>query len=284
MRNVYSIALRVLSVLAVGALMLTACDQPQGGPIQALELDSVVLSESKVYQNRPSSEDAEARPYRVALDLEVSYVYPTNADSLCASLGEWILGVRRPDLPVDSLVRHYLRQEGQTLTEDLLLSSTTETGQAIEQEGMHHRLRSRLIGEGAQYASFVYELDTYAGGAHGLVQRSYRTFDKASGRPLLEGQLFVDGYEESLTEVLIEAMVQHFELQSREQLESEGILFSLEGITLSGNCAATPQGLIYCYNPYEIAPYSTGIITLTLPWKSLQAIIRPGSVAEQYIK
>ena len=48
----------------------------------------------------------------------------------------------------------------------------------------------------------------------------------------------------------------------------------LKEIEPNGNFSISDKGVTYIYNHYEIAPYSMGIIRITIPWEDLNDIIR----------
>lgn len=42
----------------------------------------------------------------------------------------------------------------------------------------------------------------------------------------------------------------------------------------NGNFAVSEEGVTWTYNPYEIAPYSMGIIDLTVTWADLKPYLK----------
>lgn len=43
----------------------------------------------------------------------------------------------------------------------------------------------------------------------------------------------------------------------------------------NGNICITPTGINFVYNPYEIASYADGIITLFLPYSQMKDLLKP---------
>ena len=41
----------------------------------------------------------------------------------------------------------------------------------------------------------------------------------------------------------------------------------------NNNFMVTPRGIVFVYNPYDIAPYDNGIIHITVPWSELKSIL-----------
>ncbi len=272
----------ILTGLALCAVGFTACTETERSSADPLVLDSVAMDETKYYEFTPHADDAEGVPFRVSVDVALHYLYPVGSDSLRLALNEWVLGDRYADLSPTEAAQKYLAGKYEALTDEMTQIPLPEDKSTIVQEWLHS-LQTDLVADTEGYASFSSTLTTYSGGAHGMSSVSYRSFDKATGRAILESDLFVDSYQDQLGDIILQALVKHFEVADTDALESEGILFSAENLELNGNCALSEEGLIYCFNPYEIAPYSVGIITVTLPWESLRPIIRSGGIAEQYI-
>jgi hypothetical protein len=64
----------------------------------------------------------------------------------------------------------------------------------------------------------------------------------------------------------------HFEIAPGTPL-SEGGLFT-ELPELTENCFLTTEGLVFHWDPYEIAPYSFGPVEVIIPYDELEEILR----------
>ena len=91
------------------------------------------------------------------------------------------------------------------------------------------------------------------------------TFLLDSGEEVTESVLFIDGYEERLTEALRAHLL--------DDIEHPDMLFETE-ITPSGNFYITEKGITYIYQRYEVGSYAMGIIEVTVPWSEIQDILR----------
>lgn len=47
----------------------------------------------------------------------------------------------------------------------------------------------------------------------------------------------------------------------------------------NGNCGVSAEGVFWNYNPYEVASYADGIITVTVTWDDLKPYINPDVVS-----
>lgn len=101
------------------------------------------------------------------------------------------------------------------------------------------------------------------GGAHGSTNISFLNFDASNGNSISTNVLLkdVDNFT-SVAKRYFDASVQN-----------KSILFEPDVFKLPQNIAYSEEGLILLYNPYEIAPYSSGIIEFTIPYKEINPFL-----------
>ena len=58
--------------------------------------------------------------------------------------------------------------------------------------------------------------------------------------------------------------------------------FTIEDIVPNDNFWLSAEGINYSYNQYEIAPYSMGVIDVTVPYSELKNILLPESIVSRY--
>ena len=122
----------------------------------------------------------------------------------------------------------------------------------------------------------------YAGAVHGNYGTGFYNIDHRTKTLLRESDYFVEDYAAQLTKILQRRLLIGYKVKTLEELEEkEGI--SAADITPNDNCSIGPKGLTYIYNPYEIAPYALGQITIFVPYEDLQPILRPGSILSHYL-
>jgi hypothetical protein len=118
-----------------------------------------------------------------------------------------------------------------------------------------------------------YQLDHYSftGGAHPNSFRSYHAFDLKTGKEL-EMKSFVSDSVALLN--LVEGYFRKTEKISKDvNLEEEGYFLLNNQFALPVSYVFTPTGILFYYNPYEIAPYARGAIQFTIPYAQLKDII-----------
>ena len=122
----------------------------------------------------------------------------------------------------------------------------------------------------------------YAGAVHGNYGTGFYNIDHRTKTLLRESDYFVEDYAAQLTKILQRRLLIGYKVKTLEELEEkEGI--SAADITPNDNCSIGPKGLTYIYNPYEIAPYALGQITIFVPYEDLQPILRSGSILSHYL-
>lgn len=108
----------------------------------------------------------------------------------------------------------------------------------------------------------------YTGGAHGYTGIGHDVFDLTTGEIVTEADLFAEGYEEGVSELLAASLEEYL----AEIEESPEMMFSMP--EPNGNFAVSEEGITWTYNPYEIAPYSMGIIDLPVSWDDLKPFLK----------
>ncbi|WP_266364431.1 DUF3298 and DUF4163 domain-containing protein [Tellurirhabdus rosea] len=120
----------------------------------------------------------------------------------------------------------------------------------------------------SRYLSFRMETYAYTGGAHPNTVTSLYTFDRQTGRPLRLHELVKD------TTRLLPVVETYFRKQqgltATQNLEAEGYFLHEGKFFLPGNVAATRTGLLFYYNPYEIAAYALGPIEFVVPYQEIK--------------
>lgn len=120
--------------------------------------------------------------------------------------------------------------------------------------------------------AFCMETYSYTGGAHGYGSTHYLLFDKKKERFIERDQLIKD--EEGLTALAEKKFRARYALHAEAPLNEQGFMFEGDRFHLPHNIGYTANGIKLIYNPYEIAPYSEGQITLEIPFEEVNTFLR----------
>lgn len=124
----------------------------------------------------------------------------------------------------------------------------------------------------------LYQLDHYAftGGAHPNSFKSLHIFDGATGNEKEMKSFIADSV--ALLKKVETAFKKTEKLASDVDLEEEGYFLSNHQFFLPANYIFTRKGILFYYNPYEIAPYVKGVIQFVIPYEELEGLVRKESV------
>lgn len=121
--------------------------------------------------------------------------------------------------------------------------------------------------------ALLYQLDHYSftGGAHPNSFKSFHVFDAKTGDEM-HMRTFVSDTVELIKRV--EAAFRKVEkIPTGVDLEEEGYFLSNHQFFLPANYIFNKNGILFYYNPYEIAPYVKGAIQFTIPYEELNGIV-----------
>lgn len=115
------------------------------------------------------------------------------------------------------------------------------------------------------------KFNQYEGGAHGIYANIYTNYDVKSGRDLGLADVFSDTL--ALARTLTECFIAQKELDASIPLLEQGYFIDNNQLPVTANFALTPEGVVFYYNVYEIAPYSYGPSQVTVPYSELKDIM-----------
>lgn len=102
------------------------------------------------------------------------------------------------------------------------------------------------------------------GGAHGLLSISFLNFDVETGKPISNKNLFSD----------YAAFKEIAEAYFKKEIEGkEEQYFEPDNFTLPANIGFDDEGVFLLYNAYEIAPYSTGLTEIHIPFEEVNMLL-----------
>jgi hypothetical protein len=181
------------------------------------------------------------------------------------------------NLPVDSIIPSYVSR----LYNDYKISYGTDLEKYKDLKGpmLSNEIQVEAVSMflDDKILSYSYERYAYMGGAHGNSNRYFYNFDLKNGHILHESDIFIDNYKAPLTELIKQRIVEdNAEIESVADL-TEFDFWESE-IRPNGNFYISDEGIVYVFNPYEIAPYSTGQTEVTLPYDRLKVLLKPGNL------
>jgi len=121
----------------------------------------------------------------------------------------------------------------------------------------------------------------YRGGAHGLETKKYTCVNLGNGTIISVQDIFVEDYEEPLTAIISKKIAKINQLNSPKELEENGYFVS--DIKPNDNFYVNRQGVVFLYNPYEIAAYVVGKTEVFIPYKEIASLLLPESPVRRFL-
>ena len=122
------------------------------------------------------------------------------------------------------------------------------------------------------YISYIMTCEEYYGGAHPTTFNTIACFDPATGTEITLNDIFTEGYEEPLLEMLTRKLMEDEGVSTVEGLQEKG--YFGEEMFITNNFILGADSLTFLYNRYEIAPYAMGDIFISLDYETLKEIMK----------
>ena len=276
-----------LSIIIMMAAAFTACSHraSTGSTTDAdsLSIDSVTV------------ETSDSSDLKSLIDVETVKFEKNDSTAEVSLLVHW--PVKGDKVIVDSLRQHIRYLLGgddldspkaiQAYGESLFESLSEDWHNVYDEMEPEDRLGAfskehdiTLLTQTSRYVTYFYRTFDYGGGAHGYTTEVGFTFRKSDGRQI---PLLTNTNSPKLAKILKEGVRRHFSetgkpLSDEELLEYlfTGEVSALNHLPLPGNAPyLTDTGIVFLYTQYEIAPYSSGIITFEVPFADILPFLTP---------
>ena len=201
----------------------------------------------------------------------VSIEYPVKGapEEVLAKIGDGILNAafdmeERPGTVEETATRYV-----DNLKDEYFNEFEGQDGDAGPRTWEDH-VNGYFSGRHKQYLSYMVEIYSFRGGAHGINTMTPVVFDKNTGEVVPEEAFFADGYREPVA-ALIRA---HLPEALEGDEEALAAITDPELVGPNGVYEVTKDGVTWYYQPYVIAPFSVGVISITVPWNELKPYVR----------
>lgn len=162
------------------------------------------------------------------------------------------------------------------IMEDSSLSREQKEAIIADYPTWEHDYSMAKIADNGPYAVFMSMNNIYNGGAHGGVTgRGAMTFDKRDGH--LVKPMLLPGCTDAIQPLLVEGLIEYYKDEymemSREDLMEH---LHIEGNTIplpSWTPYPTDDGLVFTYQQYEIASYSDGMPSFSIPYTTIKPFL-----------
>ncbi|MDR0720256.1 MAG: DUF3298 and DUF4163 domain-containing protein [Treponema sp.] len=115
---------------------------------------------------------------------------------------------------------------------------------------------------GPRFLEFMRDREYFTGGAHGMREIAWFVIDTETNKRLLPRDLIPEKHRERFELSMENALRARADIAPGGELTS-GVYFE-DKIEIPGNFYFSAKGINFCWDPYEIAPYSEGPIQVLL--------------------
>lgn len=129
-----------------------------------------------------------------------------------------------------------------------------------------------IVFENEQILTIQLKSYLFTGGAHGLSTIRFLNFDKSAKTELYREELFKS--EVQFTAYAENLFKKQENIPAEADINSTGFMFETETYYLPENIGYTDDGLLLYYEPYEIASYADGPITLLIPFQEINSYLK----------
>lgn len=270
MRYNYSFLIPALLVVLLGSAFV-GCKQNKTDKESELLLDTITTLESIPLTSRADTP---------SMEISINYIFPLKDSILQKRFNTLMFGDSLSDLKAQDAVKVYVEQLGK----DYRKYNSPEEGEDVPSFifDQTFELSDSIVYTDADFVNIAISNYIYEGGAHGSNTVRYYNITRKTGSVISEMDLFNEGYEDELSKVMVECLLQSLHKTSPADLESEGF-FDSEKIRPNGNFIINEKGLTYCFNEYEIAPYAMGTIFITIPYEKLDALLKQEAPVRKFM-
>lgn len=199
----------------------------------------------------------------------------TAVKAINAAIRERLLAIggEKPSATVDELVENFIK------------GYETSVRESPEQPGAWSLKFDAAIRHADEALFCLESIDSiFTGGAHPTSNITYQVFSMETGKPLKLSTLIAADKMGELAKVAEKHFRRIRELKPDQTYEQAGFQFDQNRFALNENFLVSKDGLAFCFNQYEIAPYAMGTTELVIPWSDLETVVNRDGPAARFLK
>lgn len=266
--------MKITSFLLLAVLGLSSCQwgAPKKPTPDAIFKDTLTYTYQAIHER---AADCGSKPDSTCTVVDIKYPLFKGQGVLNDTIKHKLLNIfmlgEKPDTSLNSLTTNFLK-------------SYTDAKKDDPRSEMFYTLESyaKVIRQDSSLLALEYGGYSYQGGAHGGSFTGFINWDTKTNKNVTLDDILVDGYKPQLTKIAEKVFRKNEKLTDTSSLKND-YFFKDDKFALNENYSITPAGIRFVYNQYEIKPYAAGQTELLLSYSQLKTLMRPKSVASQYI-
>jgi hypothetical protein len=172
-----------------------------------------------------------------------------------------------PEMAVDSFVKRYLAEYKQDYGE---MYKAVGGGASFNCD---YIVKTYVLDDNDKYFTYMANVYTYGGGAHGNSVVIARNIDTATGKIVSLKDLFVPGYDKELTDLIVKALCDKYDVNGIEGLREKTIFYGIDAYT-PDNFIIGKDGITFIYSSDEIACHAEGEIRVSVKNGDLERLLK----------
>lgn len=270
----------------VTSLLLVACwdtknntqQQEEETKDSLVQTEKIVFSSSK-FNTKKKILETEIPNYKIDIDVkyakgESEVAQLINKQLVALLFDSMIMPFEKAQEHfIDSLCNDFEKDLKENYDPDYDCQSTYQYEYSLKGEVLENTPEGII-----SYSSWIQD---YMGGAHGGAYSCYLNFHEATGKIVTCDELFGKS-KAAVCKLIKNQIVEDYECKTAAELEEKTSIFSLGEVYISNyNFAIEKESILFCFNPYEIAPWSEGTICTRLSFKQLHGLINLNAITNK---
>lgn len=224
------------------------------------------------------------------MSIEYAYLKPAEqSDSISASISNLlqkaVLGEQYANIPVQEAINAFKDNYTQRYIKDVEPLYQSELKKKKDKEDLpswynyEYSLTTDLKKGKDGVWNYTCTTFEYTGGAHPNTRIKWFNIEEQSGKLLEKADVFAAGKDKEICALLMPKLMEYVNekmdtdtISTLEGLQNAGVLMDTD-LFVPDNFLLSEEGVSFLYNQYDIAPYSMGCITLTLPYEDINAYL-----------
>lgn len=277
----------IWGAMAISTILLSivfGCNNPSASSKSvAVVIDSITLQQTEYMLNDT------AKP---KCHIEINIHYPKSIEGikeLTPVLNEIVIGAlgeEYANIPLKEAAEKYklkfLADYHETEKEYVNFTKEFGEGASIATFSYETAITAKITYCGGNLFSFQVYNYSFTGGAHGNYSLSNFSWNLATNKLIKLDDLFAETSMEDISRIIKETLAKQYGVAPGEKLEENGF-FNDSEIMPNNNILLDDTGITWLYNPYEIAPYSTGAPSVTIPYTDLTIFFKEGNPISTFL-
>lgn len=268
--------------LSIVLALLSACNNTPQNKLKSskspgLDFDTVTYTLKTITKDDPECDTSREKNCRI---VNIKYHVFDNHPVLNDSIRTMLLAIY-PFERTDPSVKPSLEKQ----TEEFM-NKYKEFKKEPYSQGRKYELISstKVLEELGNLLTLQLDAYTYSGGAHGASFRRFINYDIKNKKVIFLNDILKNNYRDSLVNVAEVIFKKNEGLKPGQALSPDSYFFENKQFSLANSYVFTPAGIMFLYNEYEIKPYAAGRTELLVPYSEIKAMLKPGTIIEQFVK